>query len=128
MRGAVSVALAFSQFTKSGIAPYPVHATMVTNTIVVVLFSTLVFGFLTKPLIRMLIPHHVVGNGELSSQSSLKDDITLPLISFEESTTTNILRAKGSLSMLLERPVYTIHSYWRKFDDAYMRPLFGGPR
>lgn len=46
----------------------------------------------------------------------------------DESAATNVLRAKDSLSMLMERPVYTIHFFWRKFDDSYMRPIFGGPR
>ncbi|ONK81801.1 uncharacterized protein A4U43_C01F33010 [Asparagus officinalis] len=41
MRGAVSVALAFNQFTISGVTRDPDHATMITSTTVVVLFSTL---------------------------------------------------------------------------------------
>ncbi|KAF8409666.1 hypothetical protein HHK36_005745 [Tetracentron sinense] len=142
MRGAVSIALAFKQFTYSGVTWDPVHATMVTNTIIVVLCSTLVlnliskwvflqfqwniiilmvFGFLTKPLIKLLLPHYG------PEPNIPKEDLTLPMLSFEESATTNILRAKNSLSMLMERPIYTIHSYWRKFDNAYMRPTFGGP-
>jgi hypothetical protein len=24
--------------------------------------------------------------------------------------------------------VHTVHIYWRKFDDRFMRPIFGGPR
>lgn len=51
----------------------------------------------------------------------------LPLLSFDESATTNIDRAKDNINMLIERPVYTVHSYWRRFDDAFMRPTFGGP-
>ncbi|RZC46132.1 hypothetical protein C5167_039083 [Papaver somniferum] len=118
MRGAVSIALAFKQFTYSGVTMIPAHATMVTNT---------VFGFLTKPLIRLLLPHHTSGNHH-PDNTIPSHDMTLPLLSFDESASTNILRAKDSISMLLERPVYTIHSYWRKFDDKYMRPMFGGPR
>lgn len=53
--------------------------------------------------------------------------MTLPLLSFEESASENLSRAKENISMLIERPVYTIHSYWRRFDDTYMRPIFGGP-
>ncbi|OVA09246.1 Na+/H+ exchanger [Macleaya cordata] len=127
MRGAVSIALAFNQFTYSGVTMIPVHATMVTNTVCVVLFSTLVFGFLTKPLIMVLLPPHARDNHQIPEHGSPEHDMTLPLLSFDESATTNMLRAKDSLSMLLERPVYTIHFYWRKFDDTYMRPVFGGP-
>nr|XP_016473218.1 PREDICTED: sodium/hydrogen exchanger 4-like isoform X2 [Nicotiana tabacum] len=127
MRGAVSIALAFKQFTYSGVAVDPVHAVMVTTTIIVVLFSTLVFGFLTKPLINYLLPHHDHTRRSIDREPTISKD-RLPLLSFEESATTNLLRAKDSLSMLFERPVYTIHSYWRRFDDTYMRPIFGGAR
>ncbi|XP_022139522.1 sodium/hydrogen exchanger 4 [Momordica charantia] len=128
MRGAVSIALAFKQFTYSGVTLDPTHAAMITNTTVVVLFTTVVFGFLTKPLIRCLLPHNQETNRASNSGPKFtEEDITLPLLSMEESAATNVLRAKDSLSMLIERPVYTIHYFWRKFDDTYMRPLFGGP-
>ncbi|KAB1226984.1 Sodium/hydrogen exchanger 4 [Morella rubra] len=127
MRGAVSIALTFKQFTYSGVTSDPINATMIINTIIIVLFSTLVFGFLTKPLISYLNPHHEsvkIGHRELVSPT---EPLNMPLLSFEESAATNISRAKDSLSLLLKRPVYTIHFYWRKFDDTYMRPIFGGP-
>ncbi|KAL3007026.1 hypothetical protein AAZX31_08G312900 [Glycine max] len=128
MRGAVSIALAFKQFTFSGVTTDPVNATMITNTIIVVLFSTLVFGFLTKPLIRYLLPHSATRKSISHSESGPPfDDLNLPFLSLEESAATNISRAKASLSMLIESPVFTIHRYWRRFDDAYMRPIFGGP-
>ncbi|KAJ7963707.1 Sodium/hydrogen exchanger [Quillaja saponaria] len=128
IRGAVSIALAFKQFTISGTTSDPVNATMITNTIIVVLFSTLVFGFLTKPLISYLLPHHAIRKNLNRQESKTPmEDMNLPLLSFEESAATNISRAKESLSFLIESPVYTIHSYWRRFDDAYMRPIFGGP-
>ncbi|GAB2217616.1 hypothetical protein Droror1_Dr00000815 [Drosera rotundifolia] len=124
MRGAVSIALAFKQFTNSGVTLDPVNATMVTSTVIVVLFTTLLFGLLTKPLINYLVPHQ--GRGENHDMRTPKDELDLPLLSMDESTATNLTRAKDSLSMLLERPVYTIHHYWRRFDNAYMRPIFGG--
>nr|WFD52758.1 NHX12 [Nitraria sibirica] len=127
MRGAVSIALAFKQYTYSGVAWEAVDATMVTTTIIVVLFTTLVFGFLTKPLVRYLAPHQQNNCNSNQGSKTPKEDLTVPLLSFEESTSTNLLRAKDSLSMLIESPIYTIHSYWRKFDDTYMRPVFGGP-
>ncbi|KAH9652118.1 Sodium/hydrogen exchanger 4 [Citrus sinensis] len=128
MRGAVSIALAFKQFTYSGVTSDPDSATMITATIIIVLFTTLVFGFLTRPLVKYLLPHpqHATNNS-CREPKSPNEDMNLPLLSFDESTTTNLLRAKDSLSMLLDRPVYTIHSFWRRFDDTYMRPVFGGP-
>ncbi|KAG8386059.1 hypothetical protein BUALT_Bualt03G0109600 [Buddleja alternifolia] len=128
MRGAVSIALAFKQFTHYGVPLDPVNATMVTTTVIVVLFSTIVFGFLTKPLVSYLLPHHHNTSNIDREPSIAKENMTLPLLSFEESAAENLLRAKDSLSMLMERPVYTIHSFWRRFDDAYMRPIFGGPQ
>ncbi|KAK3032464.1 hypothetical protein RJ639_037277 [Escallonia herrerae] len=110
MRGAVYIALAFKQF-RSGVTLDPVNATMVTTTIIVVLFSMIVFGFLTKPLVNYLLPHQTNNSSIHREPRSPKEDLTLPLLSFEESASTNILRAKDSLSMLIERPVYTIHSY-----------------
>ncbi|CAJ1944594.1 unnamed protein product [Sphenostylis stenocarpa] len=128
IRGAVSIALAFKQFTYSGVTSDPVNATMITNTIIVVLFSTLVFGFFTKPLIRYLLPHTATRKNIIHEESGPPvEDLNLPLLSLDESAATNISRAKESLSMLLESPVFTIHHYWRRFDDAYMRPFFGGP-
>lgn len=85
------------------------------------------FGFLTKPLVGYLLPPHS-NISDLDREPSISKDMNLPLLSFEESASTNVSRAKDSLSMLIERPVYTIHHYWRWFDDAYMRPIFGGPR
>ncbi|KAF7831323.1 sodium/hydrogen exchanger 4 [Senna tora] len=166
MRGAVSIALAFKQFTYSGVTSDPLNATMITNTIIVVLFSTVVankltqlgcgsnssevwledhpscisdvlaldgyvFGFLTKPLIRYLLPHHNTRRNKniiiIEESGPPQEDLNMPLLSFEESAATNISRAKESFSMFMESPVYTIHKYWRMFDDAYMRPIFGGP-
>lgn len=85
-----------------------------------------VFGCLTKPLIGILLPYHARENNQPDNDSA-NDDATLPLLSLEGSAATAILRAKSSLSLLFERPVHTLHAYWRRFDDAYMRPVFGGP-
>ncbi|KAM7492751.1 hypothetical protein LguiA_035672 [Lonicera macranthoides] len=125
MRGAVSIGLAFKQFTHSGVTLDPVNAMMITTTIIIVLFSTIVFGFLTKPLVRYLLPQNA--SSDSREPKSPKEDMTLPLLSFDETAETNINRAKDNLSMLMERPVYTIHYYWKRFDNAYMKPIFGGP-
>ncbi|XP_020598710.1 sodium/hydrogen exchanger 4-like, partial [Phalaenopsis equestris] len=179
MRGAISIALAFNLFTISGVTWDPVHATMITSTIVIVLFTTLALGIFTKPLVNKLIhqargksePQTRVGKEdptapllsiEESTDSSLvkttrslalgiftkplvnklihqargksepqtrvgKEDPTAPLLSIEESTDSSLVKTTRSLAVLLENPIHTIHVYWRKFDDAYMRPVFGGP-
>ncbi|KVI10437.1 Cation/H+ exchanger [Cynara cardunculus var. scolymus] len=111
---------AWHNFTLSGVTLDPTNATMITTTIV--------FGLLTKPLISYLLPNNVTMCGVPRRTTSPKEEMTLPLLSFEESASENLSRAKENISMLMERPVYTIHSYWRRFDDTYMRPIFGGAR
>nr|ALP46547.1 vacuoloar Na+/H+ antiporter 2 [Eschscholzia californica] len=126
MRGAVSMALAYNQFTRSGHTQLRGNAIMITSTITVVLFSTVVFGFLTKPLIRLLLPSPKPMDSMLSSESFI-----VPLLEEDdqpsdvEVTPGHILRP-SSIRMLLATPTHTVHHYWRKFDNSFMRPVFGG--
>ncbi|KAM0012587.1 putative cation/H+ exchanger, cation/H+ exchanger, CPA1 family [Helianthus debilis subsp. tardiflorus] len=53
MRGAVSMALAYNQFTKEGHTTMPGNAIMITSTITVVLFSTMVNGQQAAPQSRL---------------------------------------------------------------------------
>ncbi|XP_052185589.1 sodium/hydrogen exchanger 1-like [Diospyros lotus] len=137
MRGAVSMALAYNKFTRSGHTQLPGNAIMITSTITVVLFSTLVFGMVTKPLISLLQLSSKPGSSmnmpcsEPSSPNSFK----LPLLSGHENepgldggqnSAADDTPAPGSLRMLLSTPSHTVHWFWRKFDNAVMRPVFGG--
>uniref|UniRef100_A0A0E0EFU9 Sodium/hydrogen exchanger n=5 Tax=Oryza TaxID=4527 RepID=A0A0E0EFU9_9ORYZ len=126
MRGAVSIALAYNKFTRSGHTQLHGNAIMITSTITVVLFSTMVFGMMTKPLIRLLLPAsgHAV-TSEPSSPKSLHSPLLTSMQGSDLESTTNIVRP-SSLRMLLTKPTHTVHYYWRKFDDALMRPMFGG--
>ncbi|GLJ26876.1 hypothetical protein SUGI_0525420 [Cryptomeria japonica] len=130
MRGAVSIALAFNQFATSGISWNPTDATMITSTIIVVLFSTVVFGILTKPLIGWIMPHSMrsidVSDPPTPKDVAFEAELGLPLLSQDDPSQGNAIRRRSSLSLLLERPTHTIHYLWRKFDDSYMRPVFGG--
>ncbi|CAN0855950.1 Sodium/hydrogen exchanger 2 [Linum grandiflorum] len=144
MRGAVSMALAYNHFTSSGHTKLRPNAIMITSTITIVLFSTAVFGLMTKPLIKILLPQPTKKETSSSEPSSPKSTITVPLLindlenSTEEemlhddddeeetSSSANILHRPTSLRMFLRTPSYTIHYYWRWFDDGFMRPVFGG--
>ncbi|XP_024531114.1 sodium/hydrogen exchanger 4 [Selaginella moellendorffii] len=118
MRGAVSIALAYQQFSTSSGTMNTDYATMIYSTTGVVLFTTLVVGVVTKPLIATLLPHHL----RHLEPSSPKDE------SCEEANEdgSSIFLRRSSLSMLLANPTSAVHSLWRGFDDSYMRPFFGG--
>ncbi|GLJ45033.1 hypothetical protein SUGI_0947850 [Cryptomeria japonica] len=125
MRGSVSMALAYNQFTNSGLTKLSQNAIMITSTITVVLFSTVVFGLITKPLIRLVLPQNSK-SGYTSDPSSPKS-LQHPLLgNGETGEDEQHIRRPSSLRMLLQAPSYTVHYYWRKFDDSFMRPMFGG--
>ncbi|TVU23846.1 hypothetical protein EJB05_26229 [Eragrostis curvula] len=130
MRGAVSIALAYNKFARSGHTQLPSNAIMITSTITVVLFSTMVFGILTKPLIRLLNPprHLSREHSALSEPSSPKTFLEQLIENSPDADLENgvSLRRPSSLRLLLASPTRSVHYYWRKFDNAFMRPVFGG--
>ncbi|XP_038875415.1 sodium/hydrogen exchanger 2-like [Benincasa hispida] len=119
MRGAVSMALAYNQFTRSGHTHLPGNAIMITSTITVVLSSTVLFGMMTKPLIGILLPQPKYTMSMLSSEPSSPKSFIVPLLSNDQNT-------PSPLGLFLRIPSHTVHHYWRRFDDAFMRPVFGG--
>ncbi|XP_072997194.1 sodium/hydrogen exchanger 1-like [Typha latifolia] len=130
MRGAVSIALAYNQFTRGGHTQLSGNAIMITSTITVVLFSTVVFGLMTKPLIRLLLPPISKQYSTLSSEPTTPKSLLSPLLENDQESGVEVGRSiisrPSSLRMLLSKPTHTVHYYWRKFDDAVMRPVFGG--
>ncbi|KAK8628340.1 hypothetical protein V6N13_064049 [Hibiscus sabdariffa] len=84
--------------------------------------SSRVFGLMTKPLIRFVLPHSKATTSMLSDQSTPKPMeapfLWTPLmIVFSEFI---------DRTALLTTPANTVHYYWRKFYNAVMRPMFGG--
>ncbi|KAK0608040.1 hypothetical protein LWI29_024605 [Acer saccharum] len=131
MRGAVSMALAYNQFTTSGYTKVHGNALMITSTITVVLFSTVVFGLMTKPLVRILLPSPKNLSRMLSSEPCTPKSFTVPLLgngldSEANQKSQDVPPRPTSLRMLLSTPSHTVHHYWRRFDNAFMRPVFGG--
>lgn len=129
MRGAVSMALAYNKFTSLGHTNLRGNAIMITSTISVVLFSTMVFGLMTKPLIRFLLPHPKPEQTS-STISSDPKSVTVPLLGENQDSLDDLggndVPRPSSIRALLTTPTHTVHHYWRKFDDAFMRPVFGG--
>ncbi|KAG6532180.1 hypothetical protein ZIOFF_006018 [Zingiber officinale] len=123
MRGAVTIALSYNQFSSSSTSKE--YAFMITTTIIIVLFSTVVFGTVTKPLIKAALSYST--HGEDSIVSSLED---MRILFMEDCSSNNNdvanTNVKNSIGMLMRYPTSTIHYLWRKFDDRYMRPVFGG--
>ncbi|PSS26704.1 Sodium/hydrogen exchanger 2 like [Actinidia chinensis var. chinensis] len=126
MRGAVSMALAYNKFTSSGHTHLRGNAIMITSTITVVLFSTFVFGLLTKPLVRFLLPLKQSGSA-VSSDPGTPKSITMPLLGggLDSELDLGVTHA-NNLRLLLTTPTHTVHRFWRMFDDSFMRPVFGG--
>lgn len=91
-----------------------------------------VFGMLTKPLIRHLMPHQSTTTSMLSDDNTPKS-MHMPLLDGEQqdsfvefSGSHHDVPRPDSLRGFLMRPARTVHHYWRQFDDAFMRPVFGG--
>ncbi|XLR26430.1 hypothetical protein S83_054330 [Arachis hypogaea] len=139
MRGTVSMALAYNQFTLLGHTAKRANAIMITSTITVVLVSTVVFGLMTKPLIRFLLP---VPSGltpkRKNSTANIVDSAspkanTVPFLSNGADSEANLEpqessygRTPRSIRDLLSTPTHSVHRLWRKFDNSFMRPVFGG--
>ncbi|KAG9135578.1 hypothetical protein Leryth_002320 [Lithospermum erythrorhizon] len=129
MRGAVSMALAYNKFTKSGHTQLLGNSIMITSTISVVLFSTVVFGLLTKPLIQLLLPPSTELTRMVSDDALTPKGFMVPFLNGQSSEAelgNNYALPPNTIRMLLTTPTHTVHYYWRKFDNAFMRPVFGG--
>ncbi|CAL9120548.1 unnamed protein product [Musa textilis] len=137
MRGAVSIALAYNQFTSFGDTEERGNAFLITSTITVVLFSTIVFGLITKPLVGFLLPPSTTGHLSSVTLSFTSEPSSPPrsylsmLLGFGQESQVEEEQTvppppPPDLRMLLTAPSRSVHHYWRKFDDKFMRPVFGG--
>ncbi|OMO99097.1 Na+/H+ exchanger [Corchorus olitorius] len=106
-------------------------ALMITSTIIVVLFSTVVFGSITKPLIEAVLLRHAKLNTSDATDSPSLDDLRITFIengepSYLGENQPEAMPKRSSLRLLMTHPTWTVHYLWRKFDDRFMRPVFGG--
>lgn len=88
-----------------------------------------VFGLLTKPLINCLLPQLKHTTSMLSDPATPKS-FSVPLLGSAQESELDLdslhVPRPSSIRALLATPTHTVHRYWRKFDDAVMRPMFGG--
>ncbi|KAK9215405.1 hypothetical protein WN944_007410 [Citrus x changshan-huyou] len=118
------------QFSSSEDTSSQDSAVMITCTIIVVLFSTVLFGSITKPLIEaVLLRHTKTLDTDATDMQSLED---LRILFLENGENTDqgsnqqaAPRASG-LRLLISYPTTTVHYFWRKFDVKFVRPVFGG--
>lgn len=89
-----------------------------------------VFGLMTKPLIRLLLPHPKHTVSMTTEDSSTPKSLNVPFLGAPQDSEVDIdsreIHRPSSIRALLATPTHTVHRYWRKFDDAFMRPVFGG--
>lgn len=66
----------------------------------------------------------------MSSDAGTPKSINIPLLDNQQDSEIDIngqeIVRPSSLRMLLTTPTHTVHRLWRKFDDTFMRPVFGG--
>ncbi|WJX19496.1 hypothetical protein P8452_09184 [Trifolium repens] len=126
IRGAVTIALFYNQFSKSEIASAE-DSLMITSTIILVLFSTVVFGSITKPLIKAVKLKH--SKPSIYDSTDIQEDLRLLFLenhcSINQSN-NQTYRRQSSLSLMIHYPTTTVHHFWKKFNDKFMRHKFGG--
>ncbi|XP_030534750.1 sodium/hydrogen exchanger 1-like [Rhodamnia argentea] len=125
MRGAVTIALSYSEFASSSDTSAQ-DSLMITSTIIVVLFSTVVFGSITKPLIEALLLRHSRPMLSDATDDPSLEDLRFLFIENGDPSEQRSDQRKRSWRLLMTNPGISIHYLWRKFDDKFMRPVFGG--
>lgn len=80
-------------------------------------------GLMTKPL-HLCILHQ---NTSIPLNHLLQNPLLIHLSAMIKIKRGDlVIPHRTSLNMLLSSPSSTVHHYWRMFDDAFMRPMFGG--
>ncbi|EYU40524.1 hypothetical protein MIMGU_mgv1a026570mg [Erythranthe guttata] len=124
-RGAIPMALSYN---------HQANAIMITCTIIVVMFSTVVSGSLTTYLIRLMLPPSDFENNTHSSEPRSPSSSTINIRPFLSNYTIQDLEEDDRISsrnisrlvLFLCSPYNSVHYYSRKLDNAFMRRVFGG--
>lgn len=92
-------------------------------------WSSQVGGLLTKPLIKLLLPPPKHSGNIIFSELSSPKSFNIPLLANGQESDPDMgadVPHEDGLRLLWSTPSHTVHHYWRKFDNAVMRPVFGG--
>lgn len=93
-----------------------------------------VFGSITKPLIEAVLLRQAKPYVSDATDFPSLDDLRTMFIEnadgepsdMGENQQATAAPRRSSLRLLLTHPTWTVHYLWRKFDDRFMRPVFGG--
>ena len=88
------------------------------------------FGSITKPLVEaVLLRDAKPAHSDATDIPSL-DDLQILFLEngdpSDQGGSNELACRKGSLSLLISNPTSTVHYFWRKFDDKFMRLVYGG--
>lgn len=86
---------------------------------------------MTKPLIEAVLLRNAKPMVSDATDSPSLEDLRLLFLEngddpSDEGGSNRTVRKKSSLRLLIANPTSTAHYFWRKFDDRFMRPVFGG--
>ena len=87
-------------------------------------------GSITKPLIEAMPLRNAKPAHSKATNIPSLDDLQILFLEngdpSDKGGSNEPAHRKGSLSLLISNPTSTVHYFWRKFDDKFMRPIFGG--
>ena len=86
------------------------------------------FGTVTKPLIKAVLgaPAHALSDATDIPSLEYLDIPFLENQDQDQNGDQDPQRRRRGLSLLMKYPTGAVHHIWRKFDDKFMRPVFGG--
>ncbi|KAF1329114.1 Sodium/hydrogen exchanger 3, partial [Globisporangium splendens] len=118
LRGSIAFALALNVWT-----PDSTHSSVIqSTTLFTVMFTTLVFGMGTSPLLR----HFNLTSNDAELEELDEDGATERLLSDDEDDGGyNAFRRNESPPHQQQRRS-DIHNMWHRIDNVYLKPIFGG--
>lgn len=84
---------------------------------------------MTKPLIEAVLLRNAKPTVSDATDSPSLEDLRLLFLENGDPVdegSNQPVRKRSSLRLLMANPTSTVHYFWRKFDDRFMRPVFGG--
>ena len=80
-------------------------------------------GSITKPLIEVVLLWHSKPSSLDTSDDQILEELKCPFI---ENGNSSEKGSNSSFRLLISHPISIFHYFWKKFDDKYMWPVFGG--